>query len=675
MDTLLSPAVAFLNRMGFRGKFMVIIACAMSALLGLGGFLGVKLWHEVQATRDERSGLEFLVSGLHVLQNMQKHRGLMISVLSGKDEAKPATAEAARQANEWFTKADATLAGAPVLAPTAEAWKGLKSEWLQLQAKGPGMDAASNRIAHGALIDKLLDHFDNVIGTSGLLLDSEADGFFIIDASLNRLPDLLERLGKLRALGNLLLSAKAMSERERDDLLALVATIEASTRNVVKALKKAGTTRSTLGAGVTKVDEEVRPLLSWQTEVARRDILAGTYNTAPTDWFAKSTTTIDTFYKAAYDLFLPELDKLLVEREARLKRTFMLTLLVAGGVSLLVIYLLTAVSSAITGAAQHLASSAEKVADGDLTVRVVLKSQDELARIATAFNRMNEAMGELLRGARTTADELGQAATQLADSSRQVAGSSASQSDAASAMAAAVEQMTVGINHISDNAQDAQQEASASGRLSTQGSEVVRETIDDINRISEVVQRSADIISDLGKRSAEISAIINTIKEIADQTNLLALNAAIEAARAGEQGRGFAVVADEVRKLAERTTQSTQEITRMIGGIQEGAQQAVQAMEEGVARVGEGVGRAGQAGEAIGQISAGAERTVRAINEISDALREQSSVSTEIAQRVESIAQMAEENTAASATTAETANQLNLLATRLEQDIDRFRLR
>ena len=195
-----------------------------------------------------------------------------------------------------------------------------------------------------------------------------------------------------------------------------------------------------------------------------------------------------------------------------------------------------------------------------------------------------------------------------------------------------------------------------------------------MNTIAESVASSTDVVRQLGEQSQRISGIVSVIREIADQTNLLALNAAIEAARAGEQGRGFAVVADEVRKLAEKTASSTQEISAMIGEIQSGTEMAVKQMEAGASQVGKGVTVAGATGTAIQDIDAENARVVAAVDEISTALREQAVASNQISQGVERIAQMTEENSAAVVSVAGSANDLLMLAATLKASVDNFRL-
>jgi methyl-accepting chemotaxis protein len=241
-------------------------------------------------------------------------------------------------------------------------------------------------------------------------------------------------------------------------------------------------------------------------------------------------------------------------------------------------------------------------------------------------------------------------------------------------MAASVEEMTVSIDQISDHAHEAQEISGNSNDLSIRGSEVILNVVQEMKRIAENVHQSSAIIEELGQQSDQIHSIVQVIKEIADQTNLLALNAAIEAARAGEQGRGFAVVADEVRKLAERTTRSTEEIAAMIGKIQDGSQQAVASMGVGVNCVNEGVILAGQADGAIRQIQGGSQQVGVAIADITSAIKEQTVASSEIAQLVERVAQMSDENSTAIQNSSAVAQDLQNLAIGLKNSVEKFRI-
>ena len=214
--------------------------------------------------------------------------------------------------------------------------------------------------------------------------------------------------------------------------------------------------------------------------------------------------------------------------------------------------------------------------------------------------------------------------------------------------------------------------AASSGQKN--GESVVVKTVEDIDAIALSVSSSAELINRLETQSREIASVVNVIKEVADQTNLLALNAAIEAARAGEQGRGFAVVADEVRKLAERTGNSTREITDTIDVMREGAQAASTAMMNAVEQVTASVSRASGACDMIRKIGEGSREAVGMVSEITDAIHEQSASSTSVAQSVERIAQMAEQSAAAAQGSADTAQQLNTLAQEMRMITDQYKL-
>jgi methyl-accepting chemotaxis protein len=318
--------------------------------------------------------------------------------------------------------------------------------------------------------------------------------------------------------------------------------------------------------------------------------------------------------------------------------------------------------------------AAAAIAAGDLARPIADAGHDEVGELITRISAMRDGLCELVAAVRSNVDAVTLAASELSASARISEKTSENQSDAASGMAAAMEQLSVSIDQVESHANDARNVTLNSGRQSEEGGRIIHDATSEMLKIADAVNATASTIRELEDFSTQISTIVNVIKEIADQTNLLALNAAIEAARAGEQGRGFAVVADEVRKLAERTGNSTQEITGMIAKIQQGTQRAVQEMETGVRRVNEGVELANKAGDSVTGIRNSSNQVTQAVDEITSALKEQVSASREIARKVELIAQGAEENSATVAQTASSARQLEELSRSLDRLAGKFRI-
>ncbi|WP_460529319.1 methyl-accepting chemotaxis protein [Chitinimonas naiadis] len=309
----------------------------------------------------------------------------------------------------------------------------------------------------------------------------------------------------------------------------------------------------------------------------------------------------------------------------------------------------------------------------DLTLRATVAGDDEIDSIARAYNTLVDNMQGLVRTVAEAVDTVNQEAEQLAITTEQVADASSMGSEATSSMAAAVEQVTVSIAHVADNAQEAHVLGESTRQQAEQGSARIMSTVSHISEIDSAVASASDKVTTLGNDAMSITSIVSVIKDVADQTNLLALNAAIEAARAGEQGRGFAVVADEVRKLAERTAGATVDIQRMVVQIGHNSQEAVAAMSLTVERAHECAGLAVEAGESIAAISQGIGRSEEAIASIAEALHEHKAGTQQIAQQVERVAQLSEENTAAVATMSRTAATLGGLTHRLQDEVHHFR--
>ena len=316
----------------------------------------------------------------------------------------------------------------------------------------------------------------------------------------------------------------------------------------------------------------------------------------------------------------------------------------------------------------------QRIVHGDLSSEINCAPGDTSSLLA-GMKEMQETLRHIVEEIVSDAQQLSSASSEMLEAFKEVSLRTRQQGESASSMAAAVEEMTVSIDQVAENAREAHQISLQASDLSMAGTQIIESAASEMHMISDAVQSSSTIIEELGRQSEQISSIVNTIKEIADQTNLLALNAAIEAARAGEQGRGFAVVADEVRKLAERTSLSTSEIASMVGKIQNGTRSAVDSMQSGVVQASKGVELATQAGKSINDIRSGSMRVTDVVNSISDAIREQGTTSSEIAKNIENVAQMSEESANAVQNTVQAAHNLQQLSTSLHNSVSRFKLR
>ena len=319
-------------------------------------------------------------------------------------------------------------------------------------------------------------------------------------------------------------------------------------------------------------------------------------------------------------------------------------------------------------------AAARRIADGDLTGKLPTASADEIGRLIAAIDTMQASLRTAMKASNDQAGEVSAAANALTLGVEEMDRNAQAESAAAAAIAANVEELTVSINHVAEDTREANQLAADSDQRARSGRETVEAAVAEIQRVQIVVVDAAERIAELERQSGRISEIVVVIKDIADQTNLLALNAAIEAARAGEQGRGFAVVADEVRKLSERTAHSTGEITQTISAIQASTRLAVAGIRDGVQSVESGVRLTNDAGLAIAELQDMARRVAGVIGDISEALREQSAASSDVARRVEQIAMHAEETTNATARSGESARALERISAEMLGTVSRFRL-
>lgn len=671
MQAIFRPAIRFINRLRFTQKFALVGLVVLIALAELANNLYWALDNQISATRSELAGAKALGPMLRVIQTLQIHRGTSSAVLSGNEALAARRVALGQELTNAFSQLESALPPSVIAGETLAA---LKTGWNKLQNEGMSLGIADNFSAHTSLIVLARELMVDSADASALTLDPEIDSYYLIDTVLNRMPSILEVLGQLRAKATSPLSRRDIYDQEKTELTALLTQLSAElvalksnetrmTRFNSQSKDQLGTVISDMGMASEKIKS-----------IVIEELMLGRFEVSSKDYFDMTTSAIDRGYDQVLNVMLPSLDNLLQRRKERLEQKLLASIGSAIAMVLLIGYFSIAAYVAMVGSIKTLSSTAHTLATGDLRSKIDLGTRDELREVGESFNDMTESIRTLLNNVQLGAGNVWNASTRMAESASDVMRSSIAQSESSAAMAAAVEEMTVGIDHIGKNAADASLFAKGAGERSTEGAQIVGTVIREISLLADSVNESADLVNWLGEQSGRISAVIDVIKEIADQTNLLALNAAIEAARAGESGRGFAVVADEVRKLAERTTKSTFEITEMITSIQHGTGRAVEAMQNGVARVGSGVELAKRAGESMTAIQESADRVVQSFADISAALNEQAAANVEISKNVERIAQMAEENTASVGGTAATAHELEQMAEALRMEVRKFTL-
>ena len=479
-----------------------------------------------------------------------------------------------------------------------------------------------------------------------------------------------EETGKERATLNAVLAADSFNEETFQRTLAILS----AQKNYLDLFMQYASP-----AELAAFDEKSKAPTFLKVEELRGATLAkgmdGGFGIAPENWFTTITGKID-IMKEVEDILAKDIMTVADSLASGARRALVFSIalsVILGGIALIVGFL---VMGSITMPLSRMLHMLKDIAEGegDLTRRLDTGRTDEFGELSCWFNRFVDNIHAIISQVAGNTGQVAAAANQLQSTAEQIATAAEEVACQSVTVATASEEMSATSNDISHNCSLASEISNRANQTATGGAAVVQETLVGMQNIAERVQESARTVESLGARSDQIGAIVGTIEDIADQTNLLALNAAIEAARAGEQGRGFAVVADEVRALAERTTRATREIGTMIKGIQKETGGAVSSMENGVREVEKGMESSRKSGDALQQIVDAIGEVSMQVHQIATAAEEQTAVTGEISSNIHQITDVVSETARGAHETAAAASQLSSLAGDLQRMVGRFKL-
>ncbi len=672
MNAVLAPAIRLMEHLRYPFKFGLIFLLVFLCLLGLSAFVVGELKNKINTWENERRGLAYIDALGPPIEHIQQHRGMTHSYLHGDQGFHDRILQKRDEVEKHLAALQRIDQREGAALKTADRLQTLQQQWRRIKSESMTMAREDSFKAHTDLIDGFIELAHHITDSSEITLDPRLDGYYLGDTLTNILPQLAEDMGQARALSAGAAAAGSLDREDAITLTALVGRINKLNEDLNRNLKTAGAENAEVTASLRDSVQKSNDAVS-QFKKMINDRLLQTEATAIDSKavFDTATTAIGATY-ALYGRATLVFDKILNDRIDADRQKMLTTASIAGLVLLIVAYLFSALYYSIIGNLKTIGDATRRFADGDLTSRVKLNGRDELSEIGAAFNAMNAQFEMLIQQINGSTSQLAAAAEELAAISKESAENVDLQRLETDQVATAMNEMTATVQEVANNTNGAAGAAEQADQEAKNSRRVVGLTSQGITLLAGEIEKAADVIKRVDSDSQNIGSVLDVIRGIAEQTNLLALNAAIEAARAGEQGRGFAVVADEVRTLAGRTQQSTREIQDMIVTLQGGAREAVQVMEESRQHAQTSVEQARAAAGAIDVITEAVTIINRMNIQIATAAEQQRVTTEDMNRSITRIRDVAEQTAASAEQTTGASDELARLAIQLQNLVGRF---
>jgi methyl-accepting chemotaxis protein len=679
MRFILSPAIYLMNSMRLPAKFALIGAIFAIELIYFGyqniGELNARL-NQLKAEQAGAAIIKDLVQWNKVLID---YRQIAITARDGDQGVRDLLKPQAAQCDKVLAQLKEDAGRYPSLVKTDATLKEMQGGWQELQSKVQGLPVDKDFrqkafAAHGKEFDRIYAFMRDLGDQTGMSLEPDIDTFYLGFPLANNTPKVAGITVRIMAYQTLNLARGTLTTPDKIFYEVTEARLKDAFGGVDTMLHQSMKGNALAKERLEKPLSDFKAQISSFLEFSRNNFITPDHSAVTQQQINEAAQGPIAAAWKLVEANLSTFQQLLDERTTatRTKLTFLGAAILAG--ITLSVYLFAGLYLALTASFQKCIEAAREIADGDLTTELNIEAKDETVELMQALQKMIRSMRETVGLLVRASSEVSSSASELHMASEQMAGGVGQVVSQAHTVATAGEEMAATSGEIAQNCHLAAGSANAANAAALEGAKVVKDTVGVMESIAVRVRSAAANVSSLGSRSDQIGEIIGTIEDIADQTNLLALNAAIEAARAGEQGRGFAVVADEVRALAVRTTKATKEIGDMIKTIQLETGKAVGAMESGVREVEKGTDEASKSGLALEAILVQINAVTQQTQQIATAAEEQTATTSEISNNMQMITDTVQESARGAQEVTRAAGRLSEISEELGLVVGRFRL-
>lgn len=668
----LSPVTVLLDRLRFPAKFSLIFLLILipSIIFLLKNYFDLS--KQTDTIEIQHLGVDYLTKTQVLLTYIPQHRGLSQGFLKGKSELKGKLEGLQQKINKGMDelqKFDRQFSKRlNIDSPMAD----IKSTWTSIQSKAFNYTPADSFKEHTALITQIIRIQEKVADNSRLFKSEDEAIYLLTRIAVDVIPLFTENMGQARGRGTGVATAKKFTP-------ALFTAISSNVANIERSENRMDHFWSLFVADGSEYVKTLTPLQS-----AAKSSIAGFRDTInskllkpdsitiePTTYFKAGTSAIGDAFKLQSAIYEKMVNFLNAKHDAANQQGY-LFMSVSIFIPLLIAYIFAGLYKSIIQKLGMLHDAAEKLADGDLSAQLNITSRDELGEVSHSFNDIAGGLKKLTKAISHSTQDLSESAASLNSIAERTNNAVTYQKDQLMQIATAIEEMSSTANEIAGNAASSADSAQSANGQVTEGQTTINNSVDSIQVLAGNVENAANVIAELAKDSESIGGVLDVIKGIAEQTNLLALNAAIEAARAGEQGRGFAVVADEVRNLASKTQDSTQEIESMIEKLQAAAKHATSSMQESQEHATSSVDSVLSAREAFDVIATSFTHISDMTTQIATAAEEQSVTVEEINRNVSASNSAIAEASSDAMQTTEASHRVASLARELQEESARF---